>query len=536
MTDGCSEYRARISAIRRLRADPDDTVAREFYNAAVAGDLDKLKELLALNPDINVNAHLLDNSSDIDYSDEESIWNYDYIEPSESAISGAARKGHIEVVCLLLSLGANVNADSTLDHFVRSVLTDAVCSDNLDLVRLLLHHGADPDLRLFFCQHDDLSYHHPCFTTYDLNVLDLLLDHGEFDINETGESGSPILEEHYAKMHTRYYKHSLFRKTFAYRMVRGGVKWIRWAISRGLIVSDRLLDAVEPGDYETLRYLVLELGLKDSDFYPLSEIHTWRKGRCESFDQCLPAINLLLSTLSQDKIKQLPTVLCAAVESELGDVLKFWLDWGVDINGYSTLGLTALHQAIISFCRVDFVEMLLERGADVNRRTVGSGPVFYGHSDHGGSNALHLAYSRGGHTKAGVVEALLAAGVDREARNDIGSTPLHSLANFIGTETSGWSQVEETIGILRDCTGNIKDINAVNHEGKTALHCIAGAKGYLKYQKEAAIILAQRGIHPSIKDNEGMTAEDRFRDAHDVSLQDWIGESLCEAMDQKFNI
>ncbi|EJT69343.1 hypothetical protein GGTG_12962 [Gaeumannomyces tritici R3-111a-1] len=311
---------------------------------------------------------------------------------------------------------------------------------------------------------------------------------------------------------------------------------IEWAMNRGLSASNMLLEAVKPGDYETLRYLVLDLGLKDADFYPLSEIHSWREGQSESFDQCLPAINLLVGTLSEDRAKQLPTVLCAALENDLKDVLQFWLDWGVDINGYSTVGLTALHTAIISHCTVDFVEMLLERGADVNRRTVGFAPERYGRSVHGGSNALHLAYSGGRKMRAGVAEALLAGGIDREARNETGSTPIHELATFIGTNGLYPTEIEEAIRILRDCTRDLKDINAVNHEGKTALHCTAGAEGFLEYQKEAAIILIQRGVDPNIKDSSGMTAEGFFRHAHDVSFKDWIELGLCEAVEQALGL
>lgn len=524
------EFLDRISPIPGLLANPDDADAREFYDAALEGDLDRLKAVLMRAPSIDINAQHRQipdgNGFDPVEWDEGTSWT---IEASEAAINGAARRGHVDVVCMLLALGADVNSECTHDNELRTPLHSAIESNNINLVRLLLDHGADLNLMFFDAAlGEDLSYRHVCFTTRDLDILDLLLDRGGFDINQIGELGRPIREEDYASRPTSYHKHLLFQATFAYHAVQGGVEMIRWAIRRGLNASNRLLEAVNPGDYETMRYLVLDLGLKDTDFLPLSRVQMWRTSKDVSLDQCLPSIRLLLGTLSQDRIKQLPDVLCEAVEGQLEDVSQFWLDWGVDINGYSALGLTPLHQAIVSRNRVEFVEMILERGADVNRRTINPNP---GRGYSGGSNSLHIAYSIGNRSP-GVIEALVAAGVDREARDISGSTPLHKLAEFIGAETHRWNEAEEAVRILRSHTKGLENINATDRQGKTALHCVASAKTDPKYQKEAAMILVQRGVDPNIKDNDGMTAKDRFRHVHNIDLEDWIEESLCDTVGQ----
>ncbi|KAL8281847.1 hypothetical protein RB600_005344 [Gaeumannomyces tritici] len=235
---------------------------------------------------------------------------------SEAVINGAARGGHVDVVCLLLVLGAHVDSECTHNNELHTPLQHAIESNNVNLVRLFLEHGADANLKFFDgALGEAVDHRHVCFATSDLDILDLLLTRGGLYINEIRYPSDPVREEDYAKLWNRHHKHSLFESTFAYRVVQQGVEMIEWAMNRGLSASNMLLEAVKPGDYETLRYLVLDLGLKDADFYPLSEIHSWREGQSESFDQCLPAINLLVGTLSEDRAKQLPTVLCAALKT-----------------------------------------------------------------------------------------------------------------------------------------------------------------------------------------------------------------------------
>ncbi|KLU89687.1 hypothetical protein MAPG_08657 [Magnaporthiopsis poae ATCC 64411] len=523
------EYNARISVIPGLLADPDDEDAREFYEAAVAGDLDMLKELLIRNPDININAQHRQIPDSNDYAEivlyQTAQWN---VEASEAAINGAARNGHTDVVCLLLALGANVNSECTHDNELRTPLYNAMQFKHVDLVRVLLDHGADLSTKLFVVSGEELDYYHVCWTTRDFKILDLLLDYGGFDLNTIQKYGDPIREEFYARQ-KHIYRRVLFRVSFAFRAVQLGVKMLSWAISRGLIVSDELLGAVEPKDYEMLRYLVTDVGLRDSNFSLLSQMHRWRDYG-ESMDKTRPTVNLLLDTVPQDKMKHLPTVLCAAMEARSMDTFRFWLDWGVDVNGYSNRGLTPLHQTIVNswILLPDFAKILLERGADVNSRTADY-TTPWGEIQ-SGSNALHLSCGHKGvaHNDA-QIDMYLAAGLDRDARNDAGSTPLHEMAAYIGRPKARNSfELRKAMPHLQDMATKAKDINATDNDGRTALHRISG-RFFLPERKEAALILIRCGTSLDIKDKDGKTAEDVFRQFHDIRFKDWIEESLCEA-------
>lgn len=338
---------------------------------------------------------------------------------------------------------------------------------------------------------------------------------------------------------------------------------VSWAVSRGLIVSDELLGAVRPRDYEMLRYLVTDLGLRDSNFSLLSQMHRWRE-RGESMDKCLPTINFLLDTVPRDEMKQLPTVLCAAMEAQSMEAFQFWLDWGVDVNGYSTRGLTPLHQTIVnrSVLSPDYAKILLERGADVNCRTADYmtpwGEIQCGSNvcettlggRHLGEHlrtppsafqllltrfdfvtcVVHLSCGIKGIARGAEIDMILAAGLDRDARNDAGSTPLHEMAAFIGRPTIRFAHgLRKAIPHLQDVARKAKDINATDHDGRTALHRLAG-RLYLPELKDAALVLIRCGISLDIKDKDGKTAEDLFRQFHDIKFKDWIEESLCEAV------
>jgi len=102
----------------------------------------------------------------------------------------------------------------------------------------------------------------------------------------------------------------------------------------------------------------------------------------------------------------------AARKGDLKEVRR-QLDWGVDVNSKTfRMRLTALHRAAGNG-HADIVELLLEKGADVNIR------------NEGGSTPLHWA-ARNGHTK--VMKILLENGADTFQRGTGCGTPLESAA------------------------------------------------------------------------------------------------------------
>jgi ankyrin repeat protein len=102
-----------------------------FLEAATVGDRDQVRQLLATD------ATLTDQAL-TQYPDQ---------------LVRAAQAGSVDGVALLIELGFDVNATNRLDRYRESApLHEAAAEGNLEVIELLLAHGADPNLR-------DESYH-----------------------------------------------------------------------------------------------------------------------------------------------------------------------------------------------------------------------------------------------------------------------------------------------------------------------------------------------------------------------------------------
>jgi ankyrin repeat protein len=95
-----------------------------------------------------------------------------------TALAGASRHGHLQVIKLLLAKGADVNAKG---QYERTALSEASGSGHLEIVKLLLVKGADVNAK------DDSGWTALMFAAMDGNVeiVQALLDKGP-DINHVG--------------------------------------------------------------------------------------------------------------------------------------------------------------------------------------------------------------------------------------------------------------------------------------------------------------------------------------------------------------
>ncbi len=134
---------------------------------------------------------------------------------------------------------------------------------------------------------------------------------------------------------------------------------------------------------------------------------------------------------------------------------------GIDINGKTVFGTTALHFASY-YGYKEAVDLLIDRGADINAK------------DYHGWTALHKASSLG---YKDIVELLIEKGININTRNVLGSTALH-----IASYHNGYKDIVELL-IDRE-----SEINAKNNDGNTALH-----NASIKKNKKIVKLLKKHG-------------------------------------------
>ena len=127
--------------------------------------------------------------------------------------------------------------------------------------------------------------------------------------------------------------------------------------------------------------------------------------RVSQTSNCFIVLSISLLEITGELIKRF---LYAAVDGDVSK-LKEMLDVGVPVDGEIELGTAALQCA--AMCnRTDLAQLLLSRGADVNKRSA------YGHS-----TALHVAAFA---NSTDVFEVLLKHGASTNIKDCYGKTPI----------------------------------------------------------------------------------------------------------------
>jgi uncharacterized protein len=195
---------------------------------------------------------------------------------------------------------------------------------------------------------------------------------------------------------------------------------------------ERLFAAIEAGDVDTTRALIApDPSLASArDAQGVSGLMRARYRSDRALTEAILAANPELDAFEASAFGVL-------------DRLTALLADGADPNAFSADGFTALHFAAF-FGKPEAARLLLERGADVNPR--GRGWMT--------GTPLHSAAS-GRHVN--VVDILLAAGADPDARQSGGWTPLHAGAHNGDVATVA---LMVTAGA---------DLRAVNDGGESAL-------------------------------------------------------------------
>ena len=214
----------------------------------------------------------------------------------------ACIKGRLEIVPLLMKLGAAIDATS------QNPLIESCTLHNLDVVRFLISHGANVNI-IDYYGHTCLSV--ACRNGFD-DIVELLLDHGA-DINLVRD---------------------IYRYTpFILAIMHGRVSTVKLLLDRGASVHRKgnavpLLVASQHGQVGVAR-LLLERG---------ADVQEARYGTT-------------------------PLIAAAAYPKDRG-MIGLLLEYGADINAENEVGYCALGAA--DECnRLDTAKLLLERGADL---------------------------------------------------------------------------------------------------------------------------------------------------------------------------
>ncbi len=296
------------------------------------------------------------------------------------------------------------------------------------------------------------------------------------------------------------------------------------------MLEHTVVQAMEVGDEKTVAYLV--------DSWP-SPVHmrgpsltSWRMLQTEPYAHAqLETRPFLVMPVYQGKPTPGDTVLIWAVDSGDLDLVRVCLGRGSDLDATGAWGETALHRAAaLGFTKA--AELLVERGANANARTVYSQTHVVNNADGGGpppgleignlvpprdSTPLHLAISES--PKSGIAEMLIARGADVRAVDQSKKTPLHLAArrddpriarllldrgaDVEARDAGGSTPLSHarTLGVAQALVAAGADVNAPGWRGQTPIIHIA-----LEGADDMVAFLLAQGADPLARNPDNLTA------------------------------
>ena len=406
---------------------PEPKPKKKMYQlrqAAADGDIEQVK--LLISKGANVNAE-----------DEE----------KKTPLHYAAETGQMEVVQLLVEAGADINAGEGK----WTALHGAVYEGHRDIAELLIQKGADVNIK-------DKNGHQPLFNAIwkrDLDTAELLITKGA-DVNAKGRNG-------YQPLYNAVWKKDLdtvkLLITKGADVNAGEGKWtaLHYAVDEGLRdIAELLIQkganvntkgkgyqplyyAIWKKDLDTVKLLITkgaDVNAKGNDGMPLLHHAVWEKD--------LDIVKLLITKGADVNAKDndgMP-LLHYALSMDSNDVAKLLLAEGADFTGKDKSGLTALHYAAVSEYQ-DIAKLLLAKGAKVDER-----------DDNYEFTALHYAARFG---NKNVAEVLIANGADIEAKDKWGYEPIH------------WAAHHDRADVVELLLSKGADVNAKTSLGQTPL-------------------------------------------------------------------
>jgi ankyrin repeat protein len=356
----------------------------------------------------------------------------------------ALEQDHVEIVELLLEHGANVDARETTGETMLLKVLSRPQHNLVEIVTLLLKHGADVNAR-------DTTFKsslHLAECRGELKVAQMLLDHKP-DVNSQDNNGRTplhVLLECRTNDEGNVLNHTLLLLGLGAdvnRRDKDNVTPLHLAIRRGWFKFARIL--LERGADATANN-----NTGKTPLHILSESRTDDEGNV--LDHALLLLELGADVNRRDKNNETPLHL--AIRRGWFKFARILLEHGADATADNNTGKTPLH--ILSGSRtndegdvLNHALLLLELGADVNRR------------DKSNETPLHLAIRRGWFKFARI---LLEHGADTTVDNNIGKTPLHILSE---------SRTDDEGNVLDHALLLLKlgaDVNKQDKQKETPLH------------------------------------------------------------------
>ena len=421
----------------------------------------------------------------------------------------------VRVAQLLLERGANVNTRRD-DH--QTPLHAASYFGNVEIVRLLLEHGADSEAN---AEGD--------YGAKPLHSLSC----GKFESQEDGVRVAELLLEHGADVNARRNDHHTPLHVASYL---GNVEIVRLLLAHGADpganaegdMGEKPLHQVSYGKYRSqedgmrVAELLLERG---ADVNTRRNDH-WTPLHVASYFGIVEIVHLLLDHGADPE---------ANAESDMGEkplhqvsygeyrsqedgvcVAQLLLERGADVNTRRNDHSTPLHIASY-FWNVEIVRLLLDHGADPEANTEGNCGAKPFHS-------LSCGKFKSQEDGVRVAELLLEHGADVNTRRDDHWTPLH-LASL-------WWKLD----VVQLLIHHGAEVNAVDDFGKTPLHEVSQGKSESESQEDGvriAQLLLDHGADVNAKSRAGDTPLTLASCSESLKLTELLLEHAANVNEQR---
>ena len=417
---------------------------------------------------------------------------------NDNSLQGASLYSDVATVQMLLDAGSDVNRKG---GELGTALNAACKRDNIDLVRILLEHDADPGVQ--GCWVYDNALQTAC-DRENLDIVLLLLEHGADPNLHGGWHGSSL--------HAAFSQH-------------GHEKTIRALLSKGADINYQggeycsILQAAVVGENEIAVKIALQCGLSPNEkggyfTYPLL--------RAAATETCPDSIVRILLEAGADPNLEREgndradqTFRTALQHADTVSKATLLLDSGANVNTVAGWLDSALHAAIAVGGNEEssMIKLLVERGADIDRSAESIGPPLCYAARKG-----QLANSR----------LLIEASADLHSVDMGGHSPLHLVIcsqNFSIKHFDYFVELGADPLLLdrRGCSGlhyaaRVNNLDVVNRILKSEPHinatdgfgwtCLHWAASSIQESAQVIKVLIDEGCNKDLKDRDGRTALD----------------------------